>query len=456
MTRGTLLIAGLMAAACGRSFELPSRSSEEVSTAPLPETTTPSTAGPAEVARAWAPADGFVVHEWGTLTFVVGSDGSLVTGLHHEEEDLPPFVADRMASSKLGIGVEGKMETPVTYFYAPSPLRVSVKVRFPRGIFTQWFPYAWNMAPGVNAIGEDPWLCTIASLPTWCEERLSQEVKNGLLDWGPIDVLARDAAPQLAGPLGDTTWRFARNVASNVLAVPMPGSSGAQQHERFLFYRGLGSVKLPFIPRLEGNRVTLDLPAGGSKVGGLFLMQVTSGGADFKPLGELQPGQPLTAELPAALQPLGEFVPALKSSLKTQLEGDGLYADEAQAMVDTWERSYFKTPGARLLYLLPAAQTDAIIPLEIAPAPRTLRRTMVIRLELLTPSQEQTLVGWVRELGASATRDAAEQRFRAQGRFAEPQLRRALALHSGIGAKEGLALLEALRATRRWNPLAVE
>ena len=32
---------------------------------------------------------GFVVHEWGTNTIVVGSDGSMQRGLHHEEEDLP-------------------------------------------------------------------------------------------------------------------------------------------------------------------------------------------------------------------------------------------------------------------------------------------------------------------------------------------------------------------------------
>ena len=35
-----------------------------------------------------ASRDGFVVHEWGTLTSVIGSDGSLLPGLHHEEEDL--------------------------------------------------------------------------------------------------------------------------------------------------------------------------------------------------------------------------------------------------------------------------------------------------------------------------------------------------------------------------------
>src|SRR5262245_10897071 len=78
----------------------------------------------------------FVVHEWGTFTNVVGSDGTIQPGLHHEEEDLPPFVADRMTQGQVTPSlIQQKMETPVTYFYAPASRRVSVKVGFPRGLF---------------------------------------------------------------------------------------------------------------------------------------------------------------------------------------------------------------------------------------------------------------------------------------------------------------------------------
>src|SRR5690348_11904858 len=48
---------------------------------------------------------GFVVHEWGTNTVVVGSDGSMQRGLHHEEEDLPAFVYDRLKAGGLGTSV---------------------------------------------------------------------------------------------------------------------------------------------------------------------------------------------------------------------------------------------------------------------------------------------------------------------------------------------------------------
>ena len=45
--------------------------------------------------------------------------------------------------------------------------------------------------------------------------------------------------------------------------------------------------------------------------------------------------------------------------LLAQLEGAGLYADEARAMVDTWRREWFGDEGLRLLYLAPRALVDA-------------------------------------------------------------------------------------------------
>ena len=32
------------------------------------------------------------------------------------------------------------METPVIYFYAPREMTVDVRVRFPQGVITEWFP----------------------------------------------------------------------------------------------------------------------------------------------------------------------------------------------------------------------------------------------------------------------------------------------------------------------------
>jgi len=123
------------------------------------------------------------------------------------------------------------------------------------------------------------------------------------------------------------------------------------------------------------------------------------------------------------------FVEALGASVTEALDATGLYHDEAIAMVSTWKRQWFKTPGLRVLYLAPQAWTDASIPLSIEPAPSEVTRVMMIRVEVITPELEDVdakAVADLGDVGDPAAAKAAEDHFRALGRFAEPRLRRAL------------------------------
>ncbi len=410
--------------------------------------------------------DGFRVHEWGTLTSVLGSDGVPLPGLHHEEEDLPTFVADRVAQgranpTRIVDPTYSKMETPVTYFYSPAERAVSVRVGFPAGMLTQWYPYVNGMYPPMTSIqGQlvDRYLQPLAAIPALCQ-RYYEKIGGGYLDWGQIEVLAPAARPDLPGPLGQSTWGFARNTASNPLRVV---NDLGEQHEKFLFYRGLGTVELPMRVRFNGSRPVFRYgdAVGTRTVGGLFLMVVGPQGAGFTELDKLQEGAELEAGLPEPALPHASFIAALKTRLAARLIEDGLYTDEAVAMVDTWERSYFLTPGVRLLYLLPQSYTDQIIPLTIQPAPDKLARTMVIRTELLTPSYEQQLSAWLLQLatGTPAERTAAQQQFLALGRFAEPHLTRAVALAKDPLSKQaGEVLLGQVRDHhQRWTPQTAE
>jgi len=47
-----------------------------------------------------APLQAFELHEWGTFTTVSGSDGSFLTGLHVEEEELPSFVYSHVGMNR--------------------------------------------------------------------------------------------------------------------------------------------------------------------------------------------------------------------------------------------------------------------------------------------------------------------------------------------------------------------
>jgi hypothetical protein len=66
----------------------------------------------------------------------------------------------------------------------------------------------------------------------------------------------------------------------------------------------------------------------------------------------------------------------------------GLNGDEAEAMLNTWEASYFKSPGQRLFLIVSPGWTDRVLPLRIS-VPAEVKRVMVGRVELVTPAQRR-------------------------------------------------------------------
>lgn len=372
-----------------------------------------------------------------------GSNGSLALGLHHEEEDLPAFVYDRMKVSSNDPNIAGvKMETPVAYFYSDTPRRVSARVDFPRGILTQWYPAAVKFVPQIpggapSMALQDPALDpSVALLSPHCVDYYRS---NGWLDWGSFELLGREAAPPALpdAPLDAFTWSYAREVSANYLKFT------GGENERFLFYRGVSNVELPARSEVfpEGRILLHNLRA--EPLGAVFVVKVSEEGAAFsvRPagVGGLEDLE-LSAPEAGALRPLPEFLDELGAEVTKALEQSGLYRDEAVAMVNTWRRQWFLTPGLRLLYLAPAAWTDAVIPLTVSPAPDTVVRTMMLRVELLTPEVEAADVAALSLMTSDVTRGRAH--FAALGRFAEPRLRRALDLSP---SSAGASYLEELR-----------
>ncbi len=119
---------------------------------------------------------------------------------------------------------------------------------------------------------------------------------------------------------------------------------------------------------------------------------------------------------------MASFLPYAKGMVAQGLEADGLFSDEAWAMVNTWERSYFKTEGLRVLYVLPRQWTDDLLPISFDPVPDELVRTLVGRVEALTPADVDEMVQRVE--GWHAAPDTIEE-LTEMPRFAEPRLRAA-------------------------------
>ena len=87
------------------------------------------------------------VHEWGTFTSIAGDDGMAIDWEPLDgPSDLPCFVHRFEVGAKAQLSGTVRMETPVIYLYGPEGSNVSVRVSFPNGFITEWYPKANRVA----------------------------------------------------------------------------------------------------------------------------------------------------------------------------------------------------------------------------------------------------------------------------------------------------------------------
>ena len=373
-------------------------------------------------------ASDLVVHEWGTFLGMNASDGAALDGMYHEEHALPSFVHSRSRDQLRLPIMKLKGETPVIYFYTPRPVQVRVRVGFPQGIWTQWYPQAALVNPPLAQQAETP-------------DRLS----GGRICWFadvipasavPLEITKRRGAtprPAFEPPAtsSDALWNFARDVdAALVKTIDRTGETERAEYEKFLFYRGLGQARLPVrADARRGGTLALDRdPTLGDGVRHVFVLRVEDGRGAFDYRPALRPGEEVAGAIPSMdkSQPLAEFTEAVADTLAVRLTESGLYPKEARAMVNTWKSSYFQSDGVRVLFVLPQTWTDAFIPMSIVPKPKQVVRVMVGRLELLSPRREQLAETAIHDLADQdpVKRQRAFQYLREQGRYVEPIVRR--------------------------------
>jgi len=332
-------------------------------------------------------SQGLVVHEWGTFTSIAGPDGQAVqwrplTG----PSDLPCFVTQLNPNSiKAPAGgltafkATVRMETPVLYFYSPSAQTVRATVRFPQGLISEWYPQATQRPGTLNATG--PTNFNTLERIQWDNVRVTPGAKEDF----PTEP--------------DGSHYYA---ARETDAVPLNVNG---QQEKFLFYRGIASFHPPLSATIDRDgRVAVAQPAG-TGIETLILFERRGGRMGFRVVHAT--ANSIVLDRPG----LTADVPSLREELRDVLIEAGLYSREATAMVETWRDSWFED-GARLFYLLPQSAVDAILPLQIEPAPATVKRVFVGRMEIVTPEIETEV--------AEAMRTGNQTVLRKYGRFLEP------------------------------------
>jgi hypothetical protein len=334
---------------------------------------------------------GVTVHEWGTFTTIAdGSGGSEPWSPLGDAGDLPCFV-NRLNGMAIKFMPQGplppitqtvtvRMETPVLYFYSAQKAMLSVRVNFPKGLISEWYPDSSEIGPGPRA-----------TLPP---------VKDGRIAWNSIQILPEhEGAMTQAG--GASHYFAARHTDSNLVRI-------GQQQEKFLFYRGVAQFSVPLSARLT-NANSVELRNSGDDPLALAVLFENRGGKiGYRVLRGLQGASEVQA--PALTGNLDR----LKRELADGLVSQGLYRKEAEAMVETWRDSWFEE-GMRVFYLVPQALVNRELPLAIQPAPAKIARVFVGREEILSPYLRDRLMT---ALAAGDTQDL--DRF---GRFLAPFMR---------------------------------
>jgi hypothetical protein len=388
--------------------------------------------------------DRLVVHEWGTFTALQDESGDALAGINVDDEPLPAFVHDlasyvlvrphALAESHRWYQMKGapqrhpsvtmRLETPVLYFYPPAgrsqPFDVRVDVSIRGGWLTEFYPAADAEAPGLDR------------RTLRFGDITPQTI--GRLAWPRVTV-----GTNTPGPVTDEhVWTTPRQVQAASLSVPVKLGS---EHEKFLFYRGVGHLNVPLriATNVYDDMLSVRAQCGEAlqgrqtaEVAALWLVQARRDGTTayrtLAPINLSANDDSVLASVARSFRQTdfsAENEQRLRAEMHAALLAAGLFADEAHAMLSTWQRAYFHTAGLRLFFVVPRAWTDFILPLAIS-RPADVQRAMIGRIELVTPEQRALLrklstvavsdQAWVKQIRPSP---AAEKFFAGRSEFGD-------------------------------------
>lgn len=386
----------------------------------------------------------FVVHEWGTFTTFSGSDGVFLDfrPLDANHNDLPNYVLDRASYaknpllflSKSRLRGRVRMETPITYFYTDRPRTVDVRVDFPKGLLTEFYPPVREILPAID------------------EENIfgnGELIGKSSLNWGAIDLIPISAlVPNLTNsglrdiicknivsglvPHASNEQHYAAARETDAAIVHLRNDTSLTSHfEKFLFYRGVGKFELPINVEFHGEQAVL-LNSATQSLKSAILIDVQGGAIQAMRIDDIKSGQAL---------PFNNLRSVTNDDLARMvrecLVAEGLFEKEAAAMVATWQQAWFTDNGMRVLYMVPGSITDELIPLQITPKPQQTLRVLVGRMEIMSPTSEKEMTIAITESATARALHYAQQinlstktsysfpeKILAFGRMAEPAIAR--------------------------------
>jgi len=341
----------------------------------------------------------FIMHEWGSLNVIQGSDQAIIGGLVDDQSDLPEFVHVWEKNPKKVYPAPLIIEKPIIYFYTNQVKRISVKVECPKGIVTQWWPAASDYAPNPSKNGN------IAALT------------GGMVTWNDLFLRPQENIDNsfLMNTDNHLWWPVARNTDSAII------SNAEGISEKFLFYRGISDYSPSLKANYENDKWSFNSDKDKSFKNVMTIHVSKDKNASIKYYPSLilnDISEPTSIDTPAEAATI----------LQSTLESAGLYTKEAKGMVEIWKDTLFSTPGTRFIYFMKDETLEEMLPLTINPTPTEIKRIMLVRVEMLNKERENIIKDWISQLADPSykVRDTATQALMKQGRAGQALMRKSL------------------------------
>ncbi len=319
-----------------------------------------SAGGPEPVSSAAAAS--FDVHEWGVVD--VPAAGAAEVGAGPGQPNL--FPDDLRPVRK-----------PVLYFHVDpggAPPTIDVAARIPGGSLIEHWPASgdWS-ATSITADGV-----------SWRGLTLGACTRPAAVMRSPAREAAVCGAPDGYCEVND--------LAGYETADASCAHAGGFE-ARLLFYRGV--VPAPTLPLRVSRDASGALSLAATEAGGSEVLFVRDGRGISIPWPASGSPQTLPDVFTESYD--GE---ALARTMAAMVTRAGLSSDEADAFMRAWSEAFFQsrwsgatrdessarrltqTPAPILLYVMPEATVSRVAELTISPPPRTVRRVMVVRVEL--------------------------------------------------------------------------
>lgn len=312
------------------------------------------------------------VHEWGTFAAALNPDGDVIAQMPPDDETGLPCFAYRLPSAGTSTPAAIRLESSALAFYTQQPATLHVRLDLPQAWVTAWYPRAASYSPDGSAWPAYP--------------RGEAAYKNGRIEWKELAVLPgadlkfHREQPGHAASTAENGSRY--YTARETDAAPV---RTRHQPEKMIFYRGLASFEAALRARIVDNKRIELRNTGESLIGAAIVFESRDGRVGYRILRDLGE-QPVTATLPANSETNADAAGLhneIRILIQRELRGMGLFEKEAAALLAAWGDSWFE-PGLRVLYFVPPADIGRLLPLTIAPAPASVTRAYVGRLEILT------------------------------------------------------------------------